>query len=70
MVEAAGDLPALRAAVEKAHAMFGRLDILFADAGIQGFKRILDWRDADWKSGRSSDEDLSSTSSASGGRAR
>src|ERR1700727_1141862 len=60
MVEAAGarwlearldqrDLPALRAAAEKARAAFGRLDILFANAGIQTFKPILDWQDADWQ---------------------
>jgi NAD(P)-dependent dehydrogenase (short-subunit alcohol dehydrogenase family) len=59
LVEAAGtrwcearldqrDLATLRAAVEKAHATFGRLDILFANAGIQSFKPILEWEDADW----------------------
>lgn len=59
LVEAAGarwceaqldqrDLAALRAAADKARATFGRLDILFANAGIQGFKAILDWEDADW----------------------
>jgi NAD(P)-dependent dehydrogenase (short-subunit alcohol dehydrogenase family) len=59
MVEAAGagwcaahldqrDLAALRAAADQAQATFGRLDILFANAGIQGFKAILDWEDADW----------------------
>jgi NAD(P)-dependent dehydrogenase (short-subunit alcohol dehydrogenase family) len=42
------DLPALRSAAEKAQATFGRLDILFANAGIQSFKPILDWDDADW----------------------
>ena len=60
MVEAAGarwrearvdqrDLPALRAAADEAQAAFGRLDILFANAGIQTFKPILDWEDADWQ---------------------
>ena len=60
MVEAAGarwlearldqrDLAALRAAADEAHAAFGRLDILFANAGIQAFKSILDWQDADWQ---------------------
>src|ERR1700733_9292305 len=60
MVEAAGtrwrqarldqrDLPALRAAAEEARAAFGRLDILFANAGIQAFKPILEWQDADWQ---------------------
>ncbi len=43
------DLPALRAAAEEARAAFGRLDILFANAGIQTFKPILDWQDADWQ---------------------
>jgi NAD(P)-dependent dehydrogenase (short-subunit alcohol dehydrogenase family) len=42
------DLPALRAAAEQARATFGRLDILFANAGIQAFKPILNWEDADW----------------------
>jgi len=27
---------------------FGKLDILFANAGIQAFKPILEWEDADW----------------------
>jgi NAD(P)-dependent dehydrogenase (short-subunit alcohol dehydrogenase family) len=60
LVEAAGarwlearldqrDLPALRAAAEQARAAFGRLDILFANAGVQAFKPILDWQDADWQ---------------------
>ena len=60
MVEAAGarwlearldqrDLPALRAAADEAQTAFGRLDILFANAGIQTFKPILDWQDADWQ---------------------
>ena len=59
LVEAAGarwceacidqrDLSALRAAADKAVAAFGRLDILFANAGIQAFKPILEWEDADW----------------------
>jgi SDR family mycofactocin-dependent oxidoreductase len=59
LVEAAGtrwcearldqrDLAALRAAAEKARATFGRLDILFANAGIQAFKPILAMEDPDW----------------------
>src|ERR1700674_4035503 len=43
------DLRALRAAAREARATFGRLDILFANAGIQAFKPILDWEDADWQ---------------------
>jgi NAD(P)-dependent dehydrogenase (short-subunit alcohol dehydrogenase family) len=42
------DLAALRAAAGRARVAFGRLDILFANAGIQAFKPILDWKDADW----------------------
>ena len=60
LVEAAGarwrvalldqrDLAALRAAADEARAAFGRLDILFANAGIQTFKPILEWDDADWR---------------------
>lgn len=59
LVEAAGarwlaaridqrDLASLRAAAATANAAFGRLDILFANAGIQAFKPILEWEDADW----------------------
>jgi NAD(P)-dependent dehydrogenase (short-subunit alcohol dehydrogenase family) len=42
------NLVSLRAAADKAYATFGRLDILFANAGIQSFKPILEWEDADW----------------------
>jgi len=42
------DLPALRRAAQSARDAFGRLDILFANAGIQSFKPILAWEDADW----------------------
>ncbi len=59
LVEAAGgrwmartldqrDLPALRHAAAEAMAAWGRIDILFANAGIQGFKSILEMEDADW----------------------
>jgi NAD(P)-dependent dehydrogenase (short-subunit alcohol dehydrogenase family) len=59
LVEAAGtrwcearldqrDLAALRDAAERARATFGRLDILFANAGSQSFKPILEWEDPDW----------------------
>ena len=43
------DLAALRAAAEATRNAFGRVDILFANAGIQSFKPILDWGDADWQ---------------------
>ncbi|MGC1300823.1 MAG: SDR family NAD(P)-dependent oxidoreductase [Caulobacteraceae bacterium] len=43
------DLGALKTAAEQARSAFGRLDILFANAGIQAFKPILDWEDADWR---------------------
>ncbi len=42
------DLPALRRAAEQVRTEFGGLDILFANAGIQGFKPILEMEDADW----------------------
>ena len=42
------DLPALRAMAERAVAELGGIDILFANAGIQAFKPILEWEDADW----------------------
>ncbi|HEX4159029.1 MAG TPA: SDR family NAD(P)-dependent oxidoreductase [Rhizomicrobium sp.] len=42
------NLPALRDAAQMAFVAFGRLDILFANAGIQAFKPILEWNDADW----------------------
>ncbi len=41
-------LAALREAAEQAFAAFGRIDILFANAGIQSFKPILELEDADW----------------------
>src|SRR3984885_15194176 len=39
---------ALRPPPARAQAAFGRLDILFANAGIQGFKPILEFDDGDW----------------------
>jgi SDR family mycofactocin-dependent oxidoreductase len=59
LVEAAGgtwdsyrldqrDLPALRAAADRTVQAFGKIDILFANAGIQSFKPILEMEDADW----------------------
>jgi NAD(P)-dependent dehydrogenase (short-subunit alcohol dehydrogenase family) len=59
LVEAAGarwhaetldqrDLGALRAAAERVAAAFGGIDILFANAGIQAFKPILEMEDPDW----------------------
>jgi len=42
------NLPALRAAAAQAQHELGGIDILFANAGIQAFKAILDWEDADW----------------------
>ena len=42
------DLPALRVMAERAVAELGGIDILFANAGIQAFKPILEWEDADW----------------------
>jgi NAD(P)-dependent dehydrogenase (short-subunit alcohol dehydrogenase family) len=42
------NLSGLRTAAERALAAFGRVDILFANAGIQSFKPILEWEDADW----------------------
>ena len=42
------DLGALRRAAKHVEAEFGGLDILFANAGIQAFKPILEMEDADW----------------------
>ncbi|HVX78379.1 MAG TPA: SDR family NAD(P)-dependent oxidoreductase [Bradyrhizobium sp.] len=42
------DLPALRDAAQKTVQAFGKIDILFANAGIQSFKPILEMEDADW----------------------
>lgn len=59
LVEAAGggwlaetldqrDIGALRAAAARAVSRFGGIDVLFANAGIQAFKPLLDMEDADW----------------------
>ena len=42
------DLKAVRSAVDRAVALFGKIDILFANAGIQSFCPILEMHDADW----------------------
>lgn len=42
------DMKALRAAAKKAEKTFGGIDILFANAGVQGFKPILEMEDDDW----------------------
>ena len=42
------DLPALRNAAERIEREFGGVDILFANAGIQAFKPLLEMEDADW----------------------
>lgn len=42
------DLPALRDAAAWTAETFGRIDILFANAGIQAFRPILEMEDADW----------------------
>ncbi|MBY4673924.1 SDR family oxidoreductase [Burkholderia multivorans] len=60
LVEAAGgkwgarqldqrNLAALREAAAWTSETFGKIDILFANAGIQAFKPILDMEDADWQ---------------------
>lgn len=43
------DAIALRKAAEDVRAAFGKIDILFANAGIQAFRSILDMSDADWQ---------------------
>jgi NAD(P)-dependent dehydrogenase (short-subunit alcohol dehydrogenase family) len=42
------DLPKLRAAAADIDKEFGRIDILFANAGIQAFRPLLDMEDGDW----------------------
>ncbi|PPQ25723.1 SDR family NAD(P)-dependent oxidoreductase [Rhodopila globiformis] len=42
------DLPALREAAQRVKREFGGIDVLFANAGIQAFKPLLEMEDADW----------------------
>ena len=42
------DIGALRAVAERAVDAFGGIDILFANAGVQAFKPLLEMEDADW----------------------
>ena len=42
------DLSALQRAAELGAHLFGGMDILFANAGIQGFRPLLEMEDADW----------------------
>lgn len=42
------DIGALRTAADDAAEAFGGIDVLFANAGIQAFKPILEMDDADW----------------------
>jgi len=42
------DMSALREAAAWTAETFGKIDILFANAGIQAFKPLLDMEDADW----------------------
>ena len=42
------DLGALKSAADQVEQAFGGLDVLFANAGIQAFKALLEMEDADW----------------------
>ena len=42
------DIDAARRAAGQVHATFGGLDILFANAGVQAFKPLLEMEDEDW----------------------
>jgi NAD(P)-dependent dehydrogenase (short-subunit alcohol dehydrogenase family) len=42
------DLPALRTAAADVEKEYGRIDILFANAGIQAFRPLLEMEDPDW----------------------
>jgi NAD(P)-dependent dehydrogenase (short-subunit alcohol dehydrogenase family) len=43
------DLPALRTAASRIEKEFGGVDIVFANAGVQGFKPLLEMEDIDWQ---------------------
>lgn len=43
------DLPSLQAAALKAEKELGGIDILFANAGVQGFKPLLEMENEDWQ---------------------
>lgn len=43
------DLPALRAAVKEIEKKFDGIDIVFANAGVQEFKPLLEMEDIDWQ---------------------
>jgi NAD(P)-dependent dehydrogenase (short-subunit alcohol dehydrogenase family) len=42
------DLPALRAAAEAVEGEWGGIDVVFANAGIQAFRPLLEMTDPDW----------------------
>ncbi len=42
------DIGAVRRAAEQIRAAFGGLDVLFANAGVQAFKPLLEMQDDDW----------------------
>ncbi len=43
------DMPALRDAAATIEQSFGGIDVLFANAGIQAFKPLLEMEDSDWQ---------------------
>jgi len=43
------DISAVRDAADRVQEAFGGLDILFANAGVQAFKPLLEMADADWQ---------------------
>ncbi len=42
------DISALRKAAQEIEGLFGGVDILFANAGVQGFKPLLEMEEEDW----------------------